>query len=59
MIIQQNKLDAHNPALPFDESDVCSFDESRYRISLNGTWKFHWHVNADVPVENFFKVGRY
>ena len=55
MIIQQNKLDAHNPALPFDESDVCSFDESRYRISLNGTWKFHWHVNADVPVENFFK----
>ena len=54
-IIQQNKLDAHNPALPFDEEDDCSFDESPYKLSLNGTWKFHWHVNADVAVDNFYK----
>lgn len=54
-IIQQNKLDGHNPALPFDEDDTCTFDESRYKFSLNGIWKFHWHVNADIPVENFFK----
>lgn len=54
-IIQQNKLDAHNLALPFDEADDCSFDESRYKLSLNGTWKFHWNINADVPVENYYK----
>ena len=54
-IVQQNKLDGHNPALPFDEEDTCTFDDSRYKMSLNGIWKFHWHINADVPVDNFFK----
>ena len=54
-IIQQNKLDGHNPALPFDAEDDCVFDKSRYKMSLNGIWKFHWHINADLPVENFFK----
>ena len=53
---QQNKLDAHNPALPFDESDDCAVDESPYRISLNGIWKFHWHRNADIVVDDFYKV---
>ena len=55
MIVQQNKLDGHNLALPFDEDDTCSFDESRYKMSLNGVWKFHWHLNADVPVDNYYK----
>ncbi|MBQ7542646.1 MAG: DUF4981 domain-containing protein [Clostridia bacterium] len=53
---RQNKLDAHNPALPFDEEDTCSLDESPYKMSLNGIWKFHWHTNADVEVPDFFKT---
>ena len=53
--IQQNKLDAHNLALPYDKDDTCTFGESRYKLSLNGTWKFHWNVNADVVVDNFYK----
>ena len=53
---QQNKLDAHNPALPYDESNDCARDDSPYKISLNGIWKFHWHRNADIPVDNFYKV---
>ena len=55
-IIQQNKLDGHNLALPFDEDDVCTPDVSKYKLSLNGIWKFHWHKNADKPVDNFFSL---
>ena len=53
-IIQQNKLDAHNPALPLGEETPSAYDESPYKLSLNGTWKFHWHQNADIPVQDFY-----
>lgn len=53
-MIQQNKLDGHNLALPLGEEEPTAFDESPYKLSLNGTWKFHWHKNADIPVPDFY-----
>ncbi len=53
-IFEQNKLDAHNLALPFGEFDEFSFDRSPYKMTLNGLWKFHWHKDSDISVENFY-----
>ena len=53
-IFEQNKLDAHNLALPFGENDEFRFDESPYKITLNGPWKFHWHKGSDIQIENFY-----
>ncbi|MBQ3150931.1 MAG: DUF4981 domain-containing protein [Clostridia bacterium] len=53
-IYEQNKLEAHNLALPFGETDEFSFDTSPYKMTLNGKWKFHWHKDADIPVNGFY-----
>ncbi len=57
LFIKENKLDARNLALPFDAKDKVSFDESKYKMSLNGTWKFYWQMGIkDVP-EHFEQAG--
>jgi beta-galactosidase len=41
-MIAENKLPGANLALPFGETDAFSYDDSPYRLNLNGIWKFHW-----------------
>ncbi len=49
-IIAQNKEDGHVLALCYDDCDsAVSRAESPYKISLNGTWKFHWQ-KGDFPL---------
>ncbi len=59
LFIKENKLDARNLALPFDARDKVSFDESKYKLSLNGTWKFYWQMGIKNVPECFEQVGFY
>ncbi len=59
LFIKENKLDARNLALPFDARDKVSFDESKYKLSLNGTWKFYWQMGINNVPECFEEVGFY
>ena len=52
--IKDNKLDGRNPALPLGEGEMTAFDESPYKMTLNGTWKFHWHKDSDRSLEGFY-----
>lgn len=54
-IFKDNKLDAHNLALPFDLEDEASQSDSKYKMSLNGTWKFRWQTGIDNQPEDFYK----
>lgn len=54
-IFKENKLDGHNLALPFDLNDEAVFDRSKYKLSLNGTWKFFWQMGIENPPESFEK----
>ena len=46
-----NKEDGHAIAMPFDSrEDALSGEESKYKMSLNGSWKFFWQRGlADQP----------
>ena len=46
-IFKENKLDGHNLALPFDSGDEVSFDTSKYKMTLNGKWKFFWQMGVE------------
>ena len=40
-VIKVNKEDGHVIAMPYDDVDsALSGEESRYKLSLNGMWKF-------------------
>ena len=48
-IIAENKTFAHDLALPYaDKAQAVARAESPFRLSLNGTWKFHWEKGADT-----------
>ncbi len=53
-IFKENKLDPHNLALPFGENDTFDFDNSPYKYSLNGTWKFLWQMGSDALAPSYY-----
>ncbi len=57
LFIKENKLDARNLALPFDARDKVSFDKSKYKLSLNGTWKFYWQMGIKNVPDCFEQAG--
>lgn len=53
-IIKINKEDGHAVMMPFDdEADALSGEESKYKQSLNGNWKFYWQRGIKNQPENF------
>lgn len=48
-MIGENKEDAHNLALPYDNFDTAAAGgESPYKKSLNGVWKFYWQMGLET-----------
>ena len=56
-IFKENKLDGHNLALPYDASDKISYGVSKYKMSLNGKWKFFWQMGVENQPFEFEKEG--
>ncbi len=53
-IFKINKEDGHAIMMPFDsEEDALSANESKYKQSLNGKWKFYWQRGLKNQPENF------
>lgn len=51
-----NKEDGHTLMLPFDtEEEALSEEESRYKQSLNGQWKFYWQRGLENQPDEFEK----
>ena len=50
---KENKMDSHNLALPADDSDAAEYGKSKYKMTLNGTWKFHWQMGIDNEPTDF------
>ncbi len=59
MFFKENKLDGHNLALPFDARDKANPDESKYKLSLNGMWKFYWQMGIKDEPACFEQPGFY
>lgn len=53
LFFRENKLDGHNLALPYDARDKVKYGESKYKLSLNGEWKFNWQMGVDNRLQNF------
>lgn len=57
-MIGRNKQSPHCTLTPFaDEAEAlhAQAGEAKYRLSLNGGWKFHWAKNPDERPVNFFQ----
>ena len=53
-VIKINKEDGHVIAMPFDNVDsAISGEESKYKKSLNGEWKFYWQRGLEKQPQNF------
>ena len=53
-VFKINKEDGHAIMMPFDcEEDALSGEESRYKQSLNGQWKFYWQRGLDNQPQCF------
>lgn len=56
-IIKINKEDGHVIALPYDDEETAlSGSESRYKLSLNGMWKFYWQRGLENQPSDFEKT---
>ena len=54
-IIEYNKEKAHAIWMPYDSFDeLAEQKESKYKLSLNGTWDFKWVSGLSAVPENFF-----
>lgn len=57
-IIKYNKEDGHVIALPYDDCmDALKMSPSKYKLSLNGEWKFNWSMGVDKRPADFYKEG--
>ncbi len=54
LFFRENKLNGHNLALPYGAGDKVVYGESKYKMSLNGEWKFKWQTGIDGQPKNFF-----
>ncbi|WP_290908013.1 hypothetical protein, partial [Eubacterium sp.] len=53
-----NKEKGHAIAMPFDSvDDALSGEQSKYKQSLNGKWKFFWQRGLDNQPDGFEKPG--
>ena len=52
-IFQENRLPAHSDHQFFDNADSVYGDESGFKHSLNGTWKFAYAKNYDLAIKGF------
>lgn len=53
-IIKINKEDGHVIAMPYDDTETAlSGEESRYKMSLNGMWKFYWQRGLEAQPSDF------
>lgn len=59
LFFKENKLDGRNLALPFDLKDRANPDESKYKLSLNGIWKFYWQMGIKNEPACFEQPGFY
>lgn len=56
-IIKVNKEDGHVIAMPFDDAEsALSGEESKYKLSLNGMWKFYWQRGLENQPSDFEKT---
>lgn len=56
--VGKGKVEPHTYIFPYDSSEAiatCDFDKSRFYISLDGKWKFHWVRNPDRRPKEFYK----
>lgn len=57
-IFKINKEDGHAIMMPYDsENEALSSNESKYKQSLNGKWKFYWQRGLKNQPENFQLVS--
>lgn len=57
-IFKINKEDGHAIMMPYDsENEAISGNESKYKQSLNGKWKFYWQRGLKNQPENFQLVS--
>lgn len=57
-IFKINKEDGHAIMMPYDsENEALSGNESKYKQSLNGKWKFYWQRGLKNQPENFQLVS--
>ncbi len=55
-VFNVNKEDGHALMLPFDsEEDALSGEESKYKQSLNGQWRFYWQRGIENQPTGFEK----
>ena len=54
-VFQENRLPAHSDHQYFDNLDSVYGDESAYRYSLNGIWKFSFAKNYDMAIPGFYE----
>jgi beta-galactosidase len=53
-VIKINKEDGHAIMMPFsDEEQALSGEESKYKLSLNGQWKFFWQQGIENQPDDF------
>lgn len=53
-VIKINKEDGHAIMMPYDtEETALSEEESRYKKSLNGMWKFYWQRGLENQPDGF------
>ena len=56
-VFKINKEDGHAIAMPYDDLEsALSGEESRYKQSLNGMWKFYWQRGIKNQPEGFESV---
>lgn len=57
-VIKINKEDGHVIAMPFDdEASALAGNDSHYKQTLNGKWKFYWQMGMKNQPEDFMKTG--
>lgn len=57
-IVQRNRLPARATFVPYPDEGMartCRPEISPYRLSLNGSWKFHWSPRPQERPVNFFR----
>ena len=55
-VFKKNKEDGHVIAFSYDnEQDALDRIEPKTKLTLNGTWKFHWQRGLEDCPEDFYK----
>ncbi len=54
-VFQENRLPAHSDHIPYGSVEELLCGETRYRMSLDGCWKFHYAKNEAQALDGFWK----